>query len=263
MQKTKDTKGQKIPHEKFECFKFKTMDYDAFKTIVLNRSISKSNLESKIKLLKENNLLRDHPIKVSKSFEVYDGQHRLAACKILQIPVWYEFLENEDKKNIQVMNSNSDNWKIHDYLHYHNKDGNNSYERLDLEVKKRNIPPFFLVSTLKKMSSQKNLFMKNFKEGKFVWSPKEDFILEAYDFSLHVVNFIASKLSKKPTWINNNTMRTALVKFCLSEGFEREAFLNSLERKISMVRACAGESDWISMFKEIYNYRKRDSSKID
>ena len=95
-----------------------TTDYDTFKYLEENRDI-KSN-DSKFKALKESIELKGYlisPVVVSAEGYVIDGQHRIQACRELNIPVLY-VVNSMISKIEDVIDANNTQraWDLMDYI---------------------------------------------------------------------------------------------------------------------------------------------------
>lgn len=102
--------------ERMSSFKvFETDNYDQFKKLLGNRDIT----QGRINVIKESILrigYQPSPILVNEKKEVIDGQGRLAACKSLNLPVY--FIE---KKGLTIndcisMNKKMESWKPKNYI---------------------------------------------------------------------------------------------------------------------------------------------------
>ena len=91
-----------------------TTDYSMFKTMPGNREVSSKRIESITKNVKMFGQL--NPIIVNENYEVIDGQGRLAACKLLEIPVWYIVCSGLTWEHCVAMNSTGVNWAIKNYI---------------------------------------------------------------------------------------------------------------------------------------------------
>ena len=120
--------------------KQQTKHYEMFKIYPGNRPIDRANLESLITSISERNLLEERPILINEFNEILDGQHRLEAAKILNIPVHYiisgECLERKAYDHIMAANINQRKWTIDDFLNlYSYRDNNEQYkEFISLEI---------------------------------------------------------------------------------------------------------------------------------
>lgn len=111
-----------------------TKNYGLFKILNSNRSIKKRNVEKLMKSFKiTKGMMISKPIIVDKELNVIDGQHRLAACKELGIPVHY-VITNDSIENIPLYNTYQEKWGMEDYVNYYATKNNENYIRL-LKVK--------------------------------------------------------------------------------------------------------------------------------
>lgn len=115
---------EKINNYQVETIKVcSTTEYDKFISGT-NRPLYPRNVENIKQSLIDNGYDKTLPIKVNPdTLEVIDGQHRLEACKQLQIPVYYiessETVLETIQKNISMKK-----WTIEDYIVSNAKQGN-------------------------------------------------------------------------------------------------------------------------------------------
>ena len=72
-----------------------TKNYDLFKYLPENRAIHKSHVKKLEDSIRQQNLLSVNPIVLDKNMFILDGQHRLEACKNMDIPVFYTVLSED------------------------------------------------------------------------------------------------------------------------------------------------------------------------
>jgi hypothetical protein len=118
---------------------FCTSDYDVFKPSKENRSIRQSNLNKIAKSFKKRPAQRYCPIVVDKNYQVIDGQHRLEACRILNLPVYFWVADSKDI-DLAQMNYNQCPWDSLNFVEYYAKKGLPSYKLLLADVKATKIP---------------------------------------------------------------------------------------------------------------------------
>ena len=106
---------------------FKTNNYNMFNIIKENRSTHQGHVAKIMKSLKEVSLMEDIPILVDKQMNVIDGQHRLEACKLLDIPIWYKICDIINVNHIAKINSTNKSWKAEDYLKQYCEMNNENY----------------------------------------------------------------------------------------------------------------------------------------
>jgi len=93
---------------------YSTKNYSQFKTITGNRDVNRANVKKIMDSMKVEHLRV--PAIINKRGEVCDGQHRLEACKQLELPFYFIVLPNYELKEVQEINANQRNWKDMDFL---------------------------------------------------------------------------------------------------------------------------------------------------
>jgi len=96
----------------------KTTNYSIFSYFPDNRKITGSKIKRLINSINKIGYIEGMAILVDEQFRVIDGQHRLEACKMLNIPVPYVIddskIDYHDK--MILLNSNQDVWRLQDYV---------------------------------------------------------------------------------------------------------------------------------------------------
>lgn len=96
-----------------------TTEYEIFKDIISNREVDDKHVRKLSRSIEENNLLHLNPIIVDHELRVVDGQHRLEAAKLLQVPIYYIQDNKVTRKAISKLNSNQKNWSTMDYINFY------------------------------------------------------------------------------------------------------------------------------------------------
>lgn len=107
-----------------------TTNYDQFKKIQGNRSISKTQVARLTKAIAHKNLLAQNPIIVNERMEVIDGQHRLEVAKANNYPLYYVIKEGLSLDDVVRQNTANMKWAGQDFLASHIEQGNKEYIRL-------------------------------------------------------------------------------------------------------------------------------------
>lgn len=144
----------------------KTTDYKKFKVLKGNRVVDKVHVKSLARSIALNpELLAVRPILVNKNFEVIDGQHRLAAAKMVKVPVYYDVADLELEDTI-IINHNQRNWLITDYAKSYADLGKQDYIKF-LEMQQEY--PWFSATGLMYYlhGVQRKKLGRDFREGKF------------------------------------------------------------------------------------------------
>lgn len=112
---------------------YATMDYDLFKKLQGNRTVEQKRI---VKIIHSLETIGWMPavVIVNEKFEIIDGQGRLESLKALNLPVEFVICEGSTIEECTVMNINSTNWTLTDYVYRFAEDDNSanssSYKKL-------------------------------------------------------------------------------------------------------------------------------------
>lgn len=106
-----------------------TLDYDSFKTARGNRLLNPLHIERLVDSISKHGY-RGAPIVVTPNMTVIDGQHRLAACRKLGVPVPYIVDKGANIETARVLNISQRAWKATDFIASYATTGNENYVRL-------------------------------------------------------------------------------------------------------------------------------------
>src|SRR5690606_14115703 len=110
------------------------------------------------------NLLHLNPIIVDAGMNIIDGQHRLAAARLLGVPVYWEQDDAISKEDIAMLNSNKKNWALLDYIKFHTEEGVTGFDVLS-EFIQRN-PEMRATTAIKLLSSTGRRITSEIRAGK-------------------------------------------------------------------------------------------------
>lgn len=150
-----------------------TKEYSKFKFIKGNRGVNKTHMRNLTVSISKHNLLEINPIIVNGKMEVIDGQHRLAAAKSLNVPIYYITTERAGMLEVQLLNSAARLWNFDDYIRSFVAAGNQHYVYLKMFIEKHNLPIGFSVCILSKFG-KKGTLLQDFREGNFQVEEKDD-----------------------------------------------------------------------------------------
>lgn len=143
----------------------KTKDYEIFKIMDENREVNFAHVRRVAKSLAENpEMLKFRPILVNEKMQVIDGQHRLRACELMDIPVYYVIGEGLDIGTAQRMNAEQVSWKPIDYARSFAALGRYPYQ-LYLELQEEYKLPHETLESFMRMSSVGGKGSKAFPVG--------------------------------------------------------------------------------------------------
>lgn len=92
-----------------------TTDYSLFQVRQGNRPVRPNLVKQLAISIEQENLLHTRPLVVNHHMEILDGQHRLAAAKLLGVPVYYCVVGSDDA--ISLLNATQARWQIRDFVH--------------------------------------------------------------------------------------------------------------------------------------------------
>lgn len=107
----------------------KTYNYDIFKYVNGNRDVNPGHVRKLVQSISKQNLLEFNPIMVGSDMVILDGQHRLAAAAELNVPIYYNEVPG-DLDTVILMNNNSKNWNIEDFVNSYIELGHEDYQVL-------------------------------------------------------------------------------------------------------------------------------------
>lgn len=105
-------------------------DLEKFSFIKGNRPIDEAHVRTIERSIARKNMLHLSPILVTQEFEVIDGQHRLQACKNMEIPIYYIVGGTADIEDLSILNSGQKNWAFEDHINLRASKGTPGYQRL-------------------------------------------------------------------------------------------------------------------------------------
>ena len=122
-----------------------TTDYSKFVIPAHQRDRDDNSVKNVMSSIKENGVISSINVRPclddsDKIGEVYDGQHTLAACERLSVPVVYCLFTDVSNKAIIALNGKSRKWKLKNYLAFGVQDDNPDYILLDAIYRKEKMP---------------------------------------------------------------------------------------------------------------------------
>lgn len=221
-----------------------TTNYDQFKLVTSNREIDKNHLKSLIKNIKENNLLHVNPIVVNELMQIIDGQHRLEAARILQVPIYY-IIGEVNEKDIASLNKCKKNWSPMDYINYWAIKKRPGFHQLAKVLSEnRNIP---LSTALALLSSTGTRELDRIRNGEI------DTL--NYPNAIKIVQALKD-LHEQYDFVMERAFVVALRKSFDHELFEFDHLQQNLKDGLSRrFVKCYTIFEYLQMIQEIYNYR--------
>lgn len=230
--------------------KYKTKDYNKFKFIASNRMVQSHHVNYVMEEIQRKDLRKENPVKVSKKFEILEGQHTFLACKELGLSVFYEF-SDMSIQDIGAYNSVQKSWTYKDTLNHYCVEGFEDYMALYELVQEYPYP----ITTFIILLSGENTkaILKDFKQGRFKikqsvkqvieildkirdFQPYDDFIYRHKTFLLAYVDLLTHPKFSHKTMIHK-------------VGVIPEKFVKQ-----------GTQQDYLRMLEEIYNFKSRNKN---
>lgn len=117
---------QVLPFNDFKVYK--TTKYAAFKRLVENRDIVEQHVHTLMESFRKDGYLFTM-LYVNEKMELIDGQHRFEAAKRMHLPAYFIIMPSWGIKEVAILNVNSRNWTMEDFMNTHAKSGNKNYVR--------------------------------------------------------------------------------------------------------------------------------------
>ena len=94
-----------------------TTDYDKFKFMEGNRNINLGHLARVKKSLLKKQL--EIPVIINENWEIFEGQHRVQACKEEGLPVYFMIVKGLTLEDAIAVNTVSKKWNAEDYFQHY------------------------------------------------------------------------------------------------------------------------------------------------
>jgi len=228
---------------------FYTTDYGIFKELLGNRDVDENHVKKLIKSMREEYL--EIPIQVNQKMEVIDGQHRLAACKELGLPIYYTIIKGAGLEQTQKQNALSLKWSMMDTLESFCKRGFQDY----IEVKKFMNDTSFTLNqslTILNLNHAATDVNNNFRNGTFK--------IKDLEKSKQIARLLLIIWEIVP--INDLIIFRAFFNLLTKcKEFDVNVFIEKMQYQSQRFKKQRNVAMQIEVIEDIYNYRNR--SKIN
>lgn len=233
-----------------------TNNYNQFKHFPSNRPIKEYALVDSIQ---QKNLLHLNPIMVTKDFYIVDGQHRLEAAKILDIPIYYVVDPHLTEDDIAILNFNQKSWVIGNFLNFFVGKKISDYIFLDRIMREYKLPLHFVVYSALARGSD---CYQYFKSGKISIKNKE--LLEESFYKYNEVYTLCSKICDLTKGIHTKGMRS-LWTFIHKKKYVHQRFMEKCTKHCDLVITAFSFKDEENIqhhLEKIYNHCSKANSKV-
>lgn len=228
---------------------YQTKDYSLFSSMDGNRRINELNLKRLIRSI--NDELLQVPIIVNEKYQVIDGQHRLEACKKLEMPIYFIVVSGYDLDHVHKLNAIGKRWSMTDYIDGYCSTGNESYLLAKQFLKKY---PFSvnvsLSLLLNKTYNAGSKIHEIIKSGSLKLNVKE------YERACEKANQIM-RVAPYYDGYKRKTFVLAMIKLLSNPNFDLETFIQKLKYQSMKMVDCTKSSNYLKLIEEIYNFKSR------
>jgi hypothetical protein len=188
---------------------------------------------------------------VNENYEIIDGQHRFDVIQELNLPLNYVVCKGYGLKEVHILNQNSKNWTIADYLEGYCNLGYQQYLDFKRFVDKHEINNQIAMYLLS--GTDGGDMIKTFNSGQF----KIKNLKEAEN-TIEKLHLLANYFPQyKMRWFV-----FAMVRLFKKPQFEFIEFLQKLKLQPTALQVCNDVEQYISLIEEIYNYRRREKVNL-
>ncbi len=232
---------------------FESIEYDFFSMDIKNRPLSEEKVTFFMKQFKSGKcFMIDFPVVVNADLIILDGQHRFAAAKRLQMPIYFRKAHSLTMDSIVDVQLNA-GWKTTDYIHAFVQQKKQDYIVLHRFVSRYK----FSVTVAAKLlagNTRGGLKEFGFYEGDF--KVKNETEAHEQAKTINTLGELALNLHRDKTFC------TAIIKIMRHPDYEHKRMVEQLEKYASLVRRQVKEDDYIKNLEEVYNYRLFQKNKV-
>ena len=233
----------------------KTSNYEMFVMVHGNREYREFHAAELAEDIKENNMLDAHPVLCTMSdnrLNVYDGQHRVGAAKMLGIPVPYIVADHLTPGDIARLNRNQKGWGMKDYIQHFADIGKKDYIALRDFIRESGIPPSLAAIILTDKPVRNGGQQSKFKQGKFTFGSTEP--AKRILHSMNEIRKAGCKFTRERSFIK------AIQAIEATGLFEVERLV--LKLKYMPLEKAPSWLNYVEQIDDRYNYHVRSQDKV-
>lgn len=229
-----------------------TTDYDLFVNLKGNRMVGARHVKQLInKMEEEGNLTQVFPIVVNERMEVIDGQHRLAALKTLEWPVFYEIKKGLTMDTVQALNTGTQNWNWFDYAWSQSQQGNEEYTRF-LNMWEHFNLPFSYILYYATGGEQSGHGKNNFRNGQFKFTDQAHTfqMLKQYSEIAEATGHSTSKFAQ------------ALYDIMKLPNYDHARMVSKMKKFGGELKGYTNKLDYLRAIEDIYNTYVAEDERV-
>ena len=223
-----------------------TSDYTKFKTKQGNRELNYLHLKRLTSSVKEMDLLHANPILVNENFEIIDGQHRFNVCQELKKPIYFLMVKGLGLNEIQILNANSKNWKMEDYVDGYCSMGMQEYCEFKKYVEITDLGISLLLALLCGSDNSDNT--SDLKNGKLKLTHKN---------RASVILKWLKDWSQYYDGCKRRSFVLSLVQLYSIQGYNHDKMMQKIKYQSAKLVDSLNTKTYLSLLEEIYNFKER------
>jgi len=226
-----------------------TKKYEIFKYLSGNRDINKLHVNRLKQSMKQKYLFTI--ILVNEKNEVIDGQHRLEACKDLQLPIRYIIAKGYGLEEVQRLNANSKSWNADDYM--------NGYCNLGYKN-------YIIYRDYKKRygfghNETQALLTGKFTRGKNTGFNDGNFQIKNLKESIDKAELII-KVAPYYKGYKRRSFIYSLMHLLEKEQFNFDEFIKKLKIQSTKLVDCINQDQYTMLIEDIYNFKRKEKVNL-
>lgn len=228
---------------------YKSMDYNQFRYCI-NRPVNAKRVNELKESMTKNDRLIDYPIQVKNEDNyliILDGQHRFAAAKEINHPIYYTVTESMAIEDIAEANRLSKHWSLDDYLNFYAGKGDEMSKWILTTSKSLGVTSHLLLVI-------GGLYGKNYwdalKSGAMKFNP------ERTRYTLKIYHLAKSFEPVFEHW-KNRWFIIAIRQLAKCKDYDHAQMEKKFKYMSRSFVRCASVNQYIEMLEEIYNHKNR------
>ena len=231
---------------------YETNNYEQFLYVGANRELNEHHVKEIMEEVNNKDLNDENPVKVTKKFEIMEGQHTVVAYERLEMPVRYIFTKMTID-DIGRFNSVQKSWKSQDVLNHYCVRGFEDYTILYGFYKKYHYP----ISTLLILLAGEHT-KQLFKDFKFGFFKVNQSIAQVQD----ILNKISEYKQFNEKVYRHKVFVLAYMDCLTHPDFDHDKMVHKVSVIPDKFEKCETKRDYILLLEDIYNYRNQNSIKL-
>jgi hypothetical protein len=231
---------------------YNTTDYDKFKYVLSNRPVAEHHVKEIMAEIQRKDLTAENPVKVTRSYEIMEGQHTAEACKRLNIPVYYIYTKMTDS-DIGKYNSVQKSWSYDNILNHYCVKGVEDY-RILAGFRRRHPYPLSTIIILLSGRNTKKL-MTEFRNGEFTITQRLDTVEE-------LLSQIGEFKEYNDKIYRHRTFVLAYIDVLTHPDFDHTTFIHKLSLSPNRFVKCDSRKEYFRMIEDIYNKRNNNPIRL-